>query len=185
MATPSPGRVEKAPEFPAPEPRKLLAARIVALGAIPIAVFCGVYVLMRQLLGSENITAQAWTISVSLLGSIASVFLLSRLLAHTIVDEVEALRDGVRAIAQGGEAPDIATLTPPLEELKHELLGFAREFHGQHARIQERLDTARQQIFFLTNHDALTGLPNRKLLEERSEERRVGKECRSRWSPYH
>ena len=24
-----------------------------------------------------------------------------------------------------------------------------------------------------------------KLLEERSEERRVGKECRSRWSPYH
>src|SRR3712207_4161970 len=27
-------------------------------------------------------------------------------------------------------------------------------------------------------HDPLTGLP-------RSEERRVGKECRSRWSPYH
>ena len=26
---------------------------------------------------------------------------------------------------------------------------------------------------------------NRELLEERSEERRVGKECRSRWSPYH
>ena len=24
-----------------------------------------------------------------------------------------------------------------------------------------------------------------KSLEERSEERRVGKECRSRWSPYH
>ena len=24
-----------------------------------------------------------------------------------------------------------------------------------------------------------------KILEERSEERRVGKECRSRWSPYH
>ena len=23
------------------------------------------------------------------------------------------------------------------------------------------------------------------LIEERSEERRVGKECRSRWSPYH
>ena len=26
---------------------------------------------------------------------------------------------------------------------------------------------------------------NRTLLAERSEERRVGKECRSRWSPYH
>ena len=24
-----------------------------------------------------------------------------------------------------------------------------------------------------------------KILDERSEERRVGKECRSRWSPYH
>jgi len=156
-------------DFPAPEPRKLLSGRIVALGAIPIAVFCGVYVLARQLLGSDNITAQAWTISLSLLGSIASVFLLSRLVARTIVDEIEALRDGVRAIVQGGEAPDIPTLTPPLEELKHEMLGFARDFHGQHARIQERLDTARHQIFFLSNHEALTGLPNRKLLEERLE----------------
>jgi diguanylate cyclase (GGDEF)-like protein len=171
VAAPSPGRVEKAPEFPAPEPRKLLAARIVALGAIPIAVFCGVYVLMRAALGPEvnNITAQAWTISVSLLGSIMSVFLLSRLISRSIVDEIEALRHGVRTIAQGGEAPDIPALTPPLEELKHELLGFAREFHGQHARIQERLDTARQQIFVLTNHDPLTGLPNRKMLEERLE----------------
>ena len=26
---------------------------------------------------------------------------------------------------------------------------------------------------------------NMKLIEQRSEERRVGKECRSRWSPYH
>ena len=25
----------------------------------------------------------------------------------------------------------------------------------------------------------------KKVLKERSEERRVGKECRSRWSPYH
>lgn len=168
MAAPPPSRVS-APEFPAVEPRKLLSGRIVALGAIPIAVFCAVYVLARQLLGSDNVQAQAWTISVSLVGSIASVFLLSRLISRAIVDEIEALRHGVRSIAQGGEAPDIPTLTPPLEELKHELLGFAREFHGQHARIQERLDTARQQIFFLTNHDALTGLPNRKLLEERLE----------------
>ena len=26
---------------------------------------------------------------------------------------------------------------------------------------------------------------NKKLAKQRSEERRVGKECRSRWSPYH
>ena len=27
--------------------------------------------------------------------------------------------------------------------------------------------------------------PNTEIAEHRSEERRVGKECRSRWSPYH
>src|SRR2546422_8753240 len=38
---------------------------------------------------------------------------------------------------------------------------------------------------------ALTGIPREELLQKfdsgksRSEERRVGKECRSRWSPYH
>ena len=28
-------------------------------------------------------------------------------------------------------------------------------------------------------------IPNEEIRSERSEERRVGKECRSRWSPYH
>ena len=34
-------------------------------------------------------------------------------------------------------------------------------------------------------YDLLTYAGNRESLSERSEERRVGKECRSRWSPYH
>src|SRR3989441_6891159 len=34
------------------------------------------------------------------------------------------------------------------------------------------------------NHDGISGRPNR-FTDGRSEERRVGKECRSRWSPYH
>ena len=33
--------------------------------------------------------------------------------------------------------------------------------------------------------DAAVPAPRVVLLEDRSEERRVGKECRSRWSPYH
>src|SRR3712207_7873194 len=31
----------------------------------------------------------------------------------------------------------------------------------------------------------LAELPSERTADERSEERRVGKECRSRWSPYH
>ena len=42
-------------------------------------------------------------------------------------------------------------------------------------------------------HEAITSTPSEKklkgkvvdIIEDRSEERRVGKECRSRWSPYH
>ena len=32
---------------------------------------------------------------------------------------------------------------------------------------------------------AITGCSQNEEFENRSEERRVGKECRSRWSPYH
>jgi DNA polymerase III epsilon subunit len=53
--------------------------------------------------------------------------------------------------------------------LKRDVLGLAQDMQSQQGKMQERLDTARQQIFFLTNHDPLTGLPNRKALEERLE----------------
>ena len=43
--------------------------------------------------------------------------------------------------------------------------------------------TKRQLICF--GSGALIGVPLFFLLKGRSEERRVGKECRSRWSPYH
>ena len=38
---------------------------------------------------------------------------------------------------------------------------------------------------FIDRHDVLSILKHTSLYAERSEERRVGKECRSRWSPYH
>ena len=37
----------------------------------------------------------------------------------------------------------------------------------------------------LMREDKYTGLDIIKRYKDRSEERRVGKECRSRWSPYH
>ena len=48
--------------------------------------------------------------------------------------------------------------------------------------------TAEELSFFSVNNSDVkseTELPLSQLLAERSEERRVGKECRSRWSPYH
>ena len=41
------------------------------------------------------------------------------------------------------------------------------------------------ELFFLFIFAVLYGVFSHKLPETRSEERRVGKECRSRWSPYH
>src|SRR5260370_25303193 len=61
--------------------------------------------------------------------------------------------------------------------LLHEQLFFetSGEFFGVWERVKTMVPTARErfrQKLFLANL-------------ERSEERRVGKECRSRWSPYH
>ena len=96
------------------------------------------------------------------------MFALASAPARALVGEVEVVREAVRHVAGGG-GTELPELTPPLEELKHEVLALATDFQAQQQRLQERLDTARQQIFFLTNHDALTGLANRKTLEERLE----------------
>jgi diguanylate cyclase (GGDEF)-like protein len=162
---------EPAAEPALAQPRKLLAARLVALGAIPIAVFCASYVLARAFFGPEasSAHAQAWILCLALAGSVASLFLLGSLTARAVVGEIDALRDAMHHVAAGGEEPELPELTAPLEGLKREVLEMAHELQSQSGKMQERLDTARQQIFFLTNHDPLTGLPNRKALEERLE----------------
>ena len=40
-------------------------------------------------------------------------------------------------------------------------------------------------IYGEQNYEVLVSMIEKKAEELRSEERRVGKECRSRWSPYH
>jgi diguanylate cyclase (GGDEF)-like protein len=161
-------RAEPRPVTPA-DARKQLAGRLFGLGSIPILVFCAVYLLMAKTVGLDTPNTQAWTLYVSLAGSVASLFLLTAFGSRAVVGEVEAVRDAVRHVASGGDRPDLPELTPPLEELKHEVLGLTQQFQAQHAQVQQRLDTARQQIFFLTNHDPLTSLPNRRSLEERLE----------------
>ena len=65
---------------------------------------------------------------------------------------------------------------------------------GEVSKLSARLVlAAKYQDKFLPAHEALIGVSSRLteprvrelMAGERSEERRVGKECRSRWSPYH
>jgi hypothetical protein len=67
------------------EPRKLLAARLVGLGAIPIAVFCAVYLLASRFFGLDTAQSQAITLSIALAGSVLSLFALGGLAARTLV----------------------------------------------------------------------------------------------------
>ena len=160
----------KAPA-PPPEasPRKVLAGRLISLGLIPIAVFCAIFVLVRAFVGSETANAQAWTLTIALTASVVSLFVLGSLAARAVVAEVQTMREALHAVAAGNPTDELAEFTPPLESLRRDAFALARQSQEREARLQERLDTARQQIFFLTNHDPLTGLPNRKSLEERLE----------------
>jgi diguanylate cyclase (GGDEF)-like protein len=156
-----------APEPPREELSRL-AARLVALGAIPIAAFCGAFALARAVLGTGR-EAEAYTWVVALAVAVGSVFVLARRTARTLGGEVEVMREAVRHAA-GSKAPrDWPELSEPLEGLKREVLALAGEFQSRELRLQEKLDTSRQQVFFLTTHDLLTGLANRKTLEERLE----------------
>ena len=73
---------------PLPDARKQLAARLISLGAIPIAVFCAVYVVVWKIIGPEAANAQAWTLTIALAGSVASLIALARLGSRAVVGEV-------------------------------------------------------------------------------------------------
>src|SRR5258706_14033881 len=84
----------------------------------------------------------------------------------------------------------------PFESTRHVLRSEDTTLIAAISRdIRARL-AIEEKVSYLAQFDALTGLPNRNLFQDRltqamalakrrSEERRVGKECRSRWSPYH
>ena len=151
------------------EELKQLAARLVALGAIPIAVFCGAFALGRAALGTDQ-SGQMWTWMLALGAAVGSVFVLARRTANALDSQVQVMREAVRlAAVTSGSGADLPELEPPLEGLKRDVMALAKDFQSKEQRLQERLDNARQQVFFLSTHDALTGLANRKTLEERLE----------------
>ena len=68
-----------------------------------------------------------------------------------------------------------------LEELWEEHDEKIYELKNKITQLKPELEKATSQVKEVSN--ALSGISTYSI--ERSEERRVGKECRSRWSPYH
>jgi len=78
------------------------------------------------------------------------------------------------------------------EKALQDLLHKSREASKKALQMSAKGHDTRQEAARLKalgkeirERDALFSEQFRKRAEERSEERRVGKECRSRWSPYH
>ena len=67
------------------------------------------------------------------------------------------------------------------KELREAICGVAQRLRGVKARPEQVIITSGSQLGLLMSLKILFS-PGDKV---RSEERRVGKECRSRWSPYH
>src|SRR3989449_10261560 len=100
----------------------------------------------------------------------------------SLVDRVRALlgSDAVDLAATPDGVPRVAPASPDAVAL---LLGTARE-EGWRLRVEGA------GTWLPADAPADLALTTRRLdkipaIEPRSEERRVGKECRSRWSPYH
>ena len=56
---------------------------------------------------------------------------------------------------------------------------------GQASAWQKNLAAFGTDSYIRTQLENLIDAAQLKIADDRSEERRVGKECRSRWSPYH
>src|SRR5256886_12744025 len=88
--------------------------------------------------------------------------------------------DGIRDLTVTGVQTCALPISPVMpqvaEQVARELFGLDRAFSWSDATVApERINAYRH---LMTRVDP-------KQLDARSEERRVGKECRSRWSPYH
>src|SRR2546426_12733974 len=101
------------------------------------------------------------------------------------------------AKAQGGSVQEL-DMKSRLEELKGQINTKEEEVRTKERYLQQKMEELRLREQGLIAEDieareqdlqvevkqqkVKMGIPR---LDDRSEERRVGKECRSRWSPYH
>ena len=116
-----------------------------------------------------------------------------RVVEHTdLPDDVESLKQLVVTMRQALAHRDLHIEHLKLLLAKLQRARYERSSEQLDERINqlelsiEELEAARvQELPSIESPEPLKGKPVRKSLPARSEERRVGKECRSRWSPYH
>src|SRR5215467_2019064 len=90
---------------------------------------------------------------------------------------LESARDSAWArFAQDPRLPGVAEAVVDLERLAAQFLGDLDAL--------DRLEALASQ-FASVDNSSRAALVEAEVASRRSEERRVGKECRSRWSPYH
>ena len=94
--------------------------------------------------------------------------------------QLEAAR-AAPSLDSKAESALILEIAPHLDDFLAELFGIETEFRTLAARHNELAPLYAVKRQFVQRRAANKVKPE----EARSEERRVGKECRSRWSPYH
>src|SRR5258708_39166726 len=95
----------------------------------------------------------------------------------------------------GGSLPTIRSRATPNSDDKHSCCFFFQVWHpdamnaGAFAKGRNQQQNVKAVIADILGHGnencMLPGQLEAGWAKQRSEERRVGKECRSRWSPYH
>src|SRR3712207_7684314 len=88
--------------------------------------------------------------------------------------------DGIRDIGVTG----VQTCALPIL-LVSDLAGKIESFEQELSGLRTHNQTLQEEVERLRLDNGNLHVANQALKDERSEERRVGKECRSRWSPYH
>src|ERR1035441_11084317 len=90
---------------------------------------------------------------------------------------VQAVQDAEGVLGKGASGRRLGSLGK-LEVSPEAIRALPLEFVKRHRILPIGLHNGTIEI-------ATAAPGNQRVIEDRSEERRVGKECRSRWSPYH
>src|SRR2546425_10312857 len=98
------------------------------------------------------------------------------------VRQKKLLRPDDRVLVAVSGGPDSVCLVLVLHELRQRGVLPGLDLHVAHVNYSLRGEESEKDEAYVRDLGNTLKLP---VHVERSEERRVGKECRSRWSPYH